>query len=165
MSVLSTLQNVSGCAGGEAIYAGAKASCLVLNAKRERRELWSNTRSVMQVHFPKLDLTKVRFCINCTLPGNWFASAKWVAAMTFGYTIYFDDSDVQKTHAGLRLLMHELVHVDQVRRLGGESAFACAYGKGYLSAGSYRQNALEVEAYDFVTKHGAALPASQANPG
>ena len=54
--------------------------------------------------------------------------------------------------------MHELVHVDLVRRKGGEVAFACDYGKGYLKGGNYRKNPMEVEAYDFVDKHGDSLP-------
>ena len=78
--------------------------------------------------------------------------------MTFGYTIFFKGSNIQKSRGGLKLLMHELVHVDQVRRKGGEVAFACDYGKGYLKGGSYRKNPMEVEAYDFVDKHGDSLP-------
>ena len=40
------------------------------------------------------------------------------------------------------------VHVDQVRRYGdSELDFACAYGKGFLDAGNYRDNWMEVEAY------------------
>jgi hypothetical protein len=83
--------------------------------------------------------------------------------MTFGYTIFFKASDYQKSWARLEYLLHELVHVDQVRRRGdSESSFACDYGKGYLAAGSYRNNPLEVEAYDFVANHRlpGALPAN-----
>ena len=84
--------------------------------------------------------------------------------MTFGYTIYFKRTDIQKTQAGLKLLMHELAHVDQVRRFGGEIPFACKYGKGYLKGGSYLKNPLEVAAYRMVEKHGDELPAKQKNP-
>lgn len=132
--------------------------CLARNAQRQRRELWKNTRKALKPFFPNLKLRDVRFCINSSLPGNWFQSAGSVGGMTFGYTIFFKGSDLQKSRAGLRLLMHELVHVDQVRRKGGEVAFACGYGKGYLKAGNYRDNPMEVEAYDFVTKHGGSLP-------
>jgi hypothetical protein len=55
--------------------------------------------------------------------------------------------------------MHELVHVDQLRRRGdNEDRFACDYGKGYLEAGNYRNNPLEEEAYDFVDSHSVPLP-------
>jgi len=50
--------------------------------------------------------------------------------------------------------MHELVHVDQVRRRGNnETRFARDYGNGFLKAGNYAKNPLEVEAYDFVTEN------------
>jgi hypothetical protein len=52
------------------------------------------------------------------------------------------------------------VHVDQVRRLGGETAFARDYGRGYVEGGgelpaylddvdAYHRNPLEAEAYRF----------------
>ncbi len=158
MSVLKTLQNAGGCAGGALIYGAAKSSILIANAQRKRRKLWKDTKRVMKKYFPKIDFGDVRFCVNCRLPGNWFTSAGKVAGMTFGNTIYFKGSDIQKSRAGLKLLMHELVHVDQVRRKGGEAKFACAYGDGYVKGGSYEKNPMEVEAYDFVAKHGASLP-------
>nr|MBI3614158.1 DUF4157 domain-containing protein [Nitrospirota bacterium] len=159
MSILSTLQNHGGCAGGQLIYYGAKGLCLAKNVQRKRRELWPDTIKIMNFLLPHVNLHRVRFCINCSLPGNWFTSANNVEATTFGYTIFFDNSDYQKSWPGLEILLHELVHVDQVRRRSdSESAFACDYGKGYLAAGNYRNNPMEVEAYDFVTNH--PLPGS-----
>lgn len=164
MSVLSELKKAGGCSGGVAVYSGAKALALAANVQRKRRKLWASTKKLMKNYFPKLDLGKVRFCIHSSLPGNWFTSRDSVQGMTFGYTIFFKGTNLQKSRAGLKLLMHELVHVDQVRRKGGEIAFACAYGKGYLSGGSYRQNPMEVEAYDFVAKHGSSLPDGVTKP-
>ncbi len=43
-------------------------------------------------------------------------------------------------------IVQELVHTEQVRRLGGEMRFACAYCRGYLAGGGYRTNPLEEEA-------------------
>jgi hypothetical protein len=159
MSVLDDLKMLGGCNGGVAIYTHAKTAALVANVARERRKLWSTTVAVMQAYFPKLHLGKVEFCINSTLPANWFKSADNVDGMTFGYTIFFKGSNIQKTQDGLALLMHELVHVDQVRRRGdSELKFACDYGDGYLQAGSYEANPLEKEAYDFVTANRSSLP-------
>ena len=154
MSVLSTLQSAGGCAGGIAIYNAAKAAAQFANIQRKRRELKQSTKTLMKKYFPKLKLGKVRFCINSTLPANWFEKPGKVDAMTFGYTIYFKGSGIQQSKAGLLLLMHELVHVDQVRRRSdSETKFACDYGKGFLQGGNYRNNPLEVEAYDFVAAH------------
>lgn len=111
----------------------------------------------MRPHFPALDLAAVRVCRNASLPPNWFVRSG-VAGMAFGNAIFLALDDYTRSARGLRLLMHELVHVDQVRRLGGERAFACAYGRGYLAGGGYRGNPLEEEAYAFVAKFGAALP-------
>jgi hypothetical protein len=46
------------------------------------------------------------------------------------------------------LHFHELVHVVQWAHLGPQK-FVMAYALGHLAAGSYRQNPLEVMAYDF----------------
>jgi hypothetical protein len=164
MRVLTTIKNAGGCSGGVAIYSGAKALCVAGNVQRKKRKLWSNTKREMRKHLPKLDLNKVRFCIHSKLPANWYESPGKVAAMTFGYTIYFKGTDVQKTRDGLRLLLHELVHVDQVRKLGSETAFACEYGKGYLKAGSYSRNPMELAAEDLVNRVGDSLPLRQSNP-
>ena len=80
--------------------------------------------------------------------------------MTFGYTIYWRDELDETKPVDLVKLIHEIVHVDQVRRYGGESAFACEYGRGYLEGGgtlptyiddptAYHRNPLEAEAYRF----------------
>jgi hypothetical protein len=80
--------------------------------------------------------------------------------MTFGYTIYYRDALDESKPDDVVNLIHEVVHVDQVRRFGGERSFACEYGKGYLEGGgdlpahidrpsAYHRNPLEAEAYSF----------------
>jgi hypothetical protein len=149
MSIRSFLEEHGGCAGGRLIYYAAQTTVQLANWTRDKHRISAETRAKLQPLFPELDLDKVEYKMCCSLPGNWFTSADEVEAMTFGYMLYFKDGDVEQTTKGLNILMHELVHVDQVRRLGSEHAFACEYGTGYL-AGGYRDNPLEVEAYDFV---------------
>ena len=154
MSVLSALRSAGGAAGGVAIYFGAKAAVELANFGRTRQKLSAATKRKLAPLFPKLDLGRVRIRTGCTLPGNWFQAAGKVRAMTFGYTVYFRAKSVQSTRRGLNDLMHELVHVDQVRRRrNDETRFARDYGKGFLSGGSYAKNPLEVEAYAFVAKN------------
>ena len=163
MSILSQLQSAGGCGGGQAIYYAAKGLCYAANVQRKRRELWPDTIRRMNALLPQLNLHRVRFCIHSSLPGNWFTSANNVEGMTFGYNLFFKSTDYQKSWAKLEILLHELVHVDQVRRRGdSESSFACDYGKGYLAAGNYGNNPMEVEAYNFVANHRlpGALPAN-----
>ena len=159
MSILSQLQSAGGCGGGQAIYYAAKGVCYMSNVTRKQIELWPDTIKIMHYFLPQLNLHRVRFRNNCSLPGNWFTSASNVAAMTFGYNIFFKGKDNQQSWTKLELMLHELVHVDQVRRRGdSDSNFACDYGKGYLAAGNYRNNPMEVEAYNFVTNN--PLPGS-----
>jgi hypothetical protein len=163
MDILGILRRKGGCAGGQLIYYAAKGLCLAANVQRMRRELWPDTIRRMNALLPQLNLHRVRFCINCSLPGNWFTTANNVVGMTFGYTIFFKGSGYQTSWPGLEDILHELVHVDQIRRRGdSESNFACDYGKGYLAAGNYRNNPMELEASNFVANHRlpGALPAN-----
>jgi hypothetical protein len=159
MSVLDKLRDLGGCTGGIYIYEAAKQAAKIRNVGRNERKLKPETSCRLGRLFPNLDLNKVSFYINCTLPAEWFQSPDITDAMTFGYKIYFKGSNIQKTDEGLLLLMHELVHVDQVRRRGdSETRFACDYGVGYLQAGNYLDNPLEVEARDFVDNHPLPSP-------
>jgi hypothetical protein len=147
MAVLDDLRRLGGCAGGVAIYNAAKASAIAANVSRQRRHLRTETIDRVQPVFPQLDLGRVSFFINATLPPNWFTSADNVEGMTFGYDVYFKSSGYQNDDSKLDVLVHELAHVDQVRRRGdSERDFACDYGKEYLQAGNYEGNVLEVEA-------------------
>ncbi len=155
MGVIDILRKLGGCAGGIAIYDTANLAAKASNIGRERKTLKPEIKSRLKLLFPKIDFGRVRFLVDAQLPPNWFKEG--VAGMTFGHTIYFKGHDIQKTVGGLELLIHELVHVNQVRARGdsplvgdkAERQFACDYGKGYLKAGSYEKNPLEKEAYDF----------------
>jgi hypothetical protein len=138
-----------GCAGGIAIYFAAKSACHARNVGRTRRRIPEDVARTLAPHFPALDLATVRIVAGSSLPPNWLGPRVFRAsAMTFGRTIFFVDAEPFRGPGAVRLLAHELVHVEQVRRLGGERAFACAYGRGYVEGGSYRANPLEVEAYE-----------------
>lgn len=152
MSVRSFLEEHGGCSGGRLIYYAAQTTVQLANWTRDKHRISAESKAKLQPLFPRLDLDQVEFKMCCSLPGNWFTGADEVEAMTFGYVIYFKDNNIEQTDRGLDILMHELVHVDQVRRLGSEHAFACEYGIGFL-AGGYRNNPLEEEAYDFVDVH------------
>lgn len=142
------------------MYRETKRASQIVNALRPRRPLAPATITRLQPWFPELDLRSVRVRSGCRLPPNRFQQRGSIYAMTFGSTIYWRDELDADDPRDLVRLMHELVHVDQVRRHGGESAFACAYGEGYLSGGgelpahiehptAYHRNPLEAEAYGF----------------
>jgi hypothetical protein len=149
-----------GCALGRNVYRETKRASQIVNVFRPRRPLSAATITRLQPWFSDLDLATVRISTGCRLPPNRFRESGHIYAMTFGSSIYWRHDLDEHDPADLVRLMHELVHVDQVRRHGGESAFACAYGEGYLSGGgqvpahideptAYHRNPLEAEAYAF----------------
>lgn len=146
------LKRIVGCTAGTVVYWAARAACFAMNAGRPKRRLDPSLMAAMGEHFPALDLTRVRLCDEASLPANLLASRRAPRAdgMTFGWTIFVRPMLRLDDPALVGLVMHELVHVDQVRRLGGEGAFACAYGRGFLDGGGYRENPMEEEAYAFV---------------
>lgn len=154
MNVLNTLKDLGGSAGGIAVYFGAKAVAELANITKERNKLKAGVKEKFAPLFPELDLDRVRIRPDCTLPANWFTSPNRIQAMTFGYTIYCKGQHMQSTPEKLDVLMHELFHVDQVRKRGdNEAQFAADYGKAFLNAGSYENNPMEVKADNFVTQH------------
>ncbi|HSJ92132.1 MAG TPA: DUF4157 domain-containing protein [Ilumatobacter sp.] len=149
-----------GCARGRSEYTETKRASQIVNVLRPGRPLSAATIARLQPWFPHLDLHSVRVRTGCRLPPNRFQERGRIYAMTFGSTIYWRDELDERNPNDLVRLMHELVHVDQQRRHGGESAFACAYGEGYVSGGgqvpahisaptAYHRNPLEAEAYAF----------------
>jgi len=154
MSIFSLMKVVAGSAGGVFVYMTAKLAAGISNIKIRKQGLGSETIEIMKPLFPFLDLARIRIKPRSTIPANWLKRRAEYVAMTFGYTIYYAGTSPESTNEGLNILMHELVHADQVRKRGdSEARFASDYGIGFLNAGNYRNNPLEEEAFDFVRFH------------
>jgi Domain of unknown function (DUF4157) len=149
-----------GCALGQTVFTETKRAAQIANIIRPRQPLQPATIARLKPVFPELDLTTIQVRTRCRLPSNRFRQTGSIYAMTFGSTIYWRDDLDETKPDDLVKLMHEIVHVDQVRRLGGESSFACEYGRGYIEGGgtlpayindpnAYYRNPLEAEAYTF----------------
>jgi hypothetical protein len=145
---------------GQSVFTEAKRSAQIANILRRSRPLQATTITRLRPLFPNLDIENVKVRTRCRLPSNHFRETGTIYAMTFGYTIYWRDELDETKADDLVKLIHELVHVDQVRRNGSESAFACQYGRGYIEGGGtlpayiddvtdYHRNPLEAEAYNF----------------
>jgi hypothetical protein len=133
------------------------------SARSSRSGAWSlqaATITRLKPLFPDLDLSKITVRTRCRLPSNQFRPTGSIYAMTFGYSIFWRDELDETNPVDLVKLIHEIVHVDQVRRRGSESSFACEYGRGYIEGGgklpgyiaeptAYHRNPLEAEAYSF----------------
>jgi hypothetical protein len=113
-------------------------------------EDWDLARRVLADLFPDLDLerVRVRHRARLAIPARY-------RAITLGSGIYARPALSAASLADLELLLHELAHVRQYRRLGW-LGFACAYGAGVATSG-YRASPLETEARDFVSRHGTEL--------
>lgn len=109
---------------GTTIFREAKRSAQIANVGRATRPLGADTIERLQPLFADLDLHLVRVRSKCRLPSNRFREHGSIYAMTFGNTIYWRDDLDEHDPGDLVRLIHEIVHVDQVRRLGGETAFA-----------------------------------------
>jgi hypothetical protein len=158
--ILDSHVRPAGCELGRNIYRETKRSAQIANVRRPKMPLSEKTKRRVQPLFKDLDLDAVRIRTNCRLPPNKFQSSGSIYAMTFGNTIYWRDEFDESDPIDLVKLIHELVHVDQVRRRGGEKNFACDYGKGYVEGHgelpdwisrptAYHLNPLEAEAYSF----------------
>lgn len=145
------------------MYREAKRSSQIVNVTRRPRPLRRTTIESLGPLFPALDLSTVRIRTRCRLPANRFDAAGSTYAMTFGSTIYWRDELDERRPDHIVKLLHELVHVDQVRRLGGEQRFACEYGRGYIAGGgdvpgyladpsAYHRNPFEAEAFTFESR-------------
>jgi hypothetical protein len=149
-----------GCKLGQVIYRETKRSAQVANFRRPHQRLRPSTRAMLRELFPDLDVDQIRVRNKSRLPSNRFNRTGRIYAMTFGNTIYWRDLLDESDPGDLVKLIHEVVHVDQVRRYGGENGFSCEYGKGYIEGGgdlpnhirrptAYHRNPLEAEAYTF----------------
>ena len=97
--------------------------------------------------FPKMDLTKTKWIYRTPVPPD-------MAAITFGNKVlvqqFYNSSDPNLTI----LMAHELIHVLQNQRLGGEAKFAQRYinsslrdwKKNFSMSAAYKNNGLELEA-------------------
>jgi hypothetical protein len=149
-----------GCEIGRRIYFETKRAAYVVNAHRRARPLRPTTVERLQPLFPDVPIAGVRVRDRCRLPANRFLETGSIHAMAFGSTLFFRDELDEDRPTDLVRLIHELVHVSQVHRLGGEREFACAYGRGYVDGGgelpaylgvrgAYHHNPMEAEAYRF----------------
>lgn len=152
-----------GCSLGKVAYREMKRSAQITNVTRPRTELSPATKAMLRELYPDLDVDTIRVRTQCRLPANRFNRTGSMYAMTFGYSIYWRDDLDEDDPKDLVKLIHEVMHVDQVRRLGGEEFFACQYSEGYVTGGgelpayieepgAYHRNPLEAEAYMFESR-------------
>lgn len=142
---------IGGVAAVVAFYVYILPGVTLLNRWKIRQALSDPTRAMLGALFVDVDLPQVKIVANAIIP--WPRPKR---AITLGSSVYVRYGFDQAKSRDLRLLLHELVHVDQYRRLG-MLGFIWSYGRALGRSGSYRKNSLEVEAFAFAAQHRGAV--------
>jgi hypothetical protein len=136
-----------GCILGIPLSFAGKWLTRAANLHRVEQRVSPELSARLAAMFPNLDLSKVRIKDHANMPVR-----RQYVAIAFGYRVFFRHTYNENDLRFLRLLIHELVHAEQVHRLGGQVRFACVYFAGHFAAG-YDGNPLEEEARAFVREH------------
>jgi hypothetical protein len=145
-------KKLMGCIGGLIVYFGFKWLARLGNFHRIRQHLSPEAIARWQPLYPNVDLQRVVIKDHANIPANWFRFLPHTDAQAFHYRIYTQFTFNENDPRFIKLLLHELVHSEQVARLGGEFKFGCTYGMGFAEHG-YWDHPLEIEARDFTEKH------------
>lgn len=135
---------------GVVVYWLSKHAAALANLHRKPLALDPQTRRRIHLLLPDVDLSSLRIVSGAWLPAQAFHRS--IIGMAYKDRIYVGVRGSLDTYESFLLLVHELVHILQIQRLG-ELRFAGEYGCQFLYAGGYgREMPLEAEAYDFVDR-------------
>jgi hypothetical protein len=156
MLLLAAGRNIAGIAGGILGFYAGKMLALLVNIRKTARTISPQTAKKLNSLFPGMSFSGIRIVSDAWLPAHIFNRS--IEGMTFHNRIYVTHRDVLQNHTGFLLLVHELVHIKQIRE-SGEFLFACRYGKQFLAHGGYSERMpFEHEAYEFVEKNQYQIP-------
>jgi hypothetical protein len=132
------------------------AASTMKNRNGEGQGLDDFQKQMLRPYFGKL-VDRVKVAYDAQMLDRWEVDNQPVmlsnvetAAQAFCDRIYVKDSYISEDISQLILLAHEMVHIQQCQDLGGLEQFGFTYFKEYKLANQvYRQNRLEVEAFEF----------------
>lgn len=133
---------------GVPIYFTLKFIILLINGKKILNPIFINDNR-FNIFFHPVSLDKIKIIDNALLPQNLFINNK-TFGMGMGKYIFLAFPFLMEDNYSLKILFHELVHIQQAAERKSEIKFAADYAFGFLNAKSYRKNPLEIEAYNFV---------------
>ncbi|MBN2273975.1 MAG: DUF4157 domain-containing protein [Bacteroidales bacterium] len=141
---------VAGYVAGFLVYYACKASARIVNFRKPSHRISPETSTLLKTLFAGMTLDNVIVISNAWLPAHIFNRS--IEGMTFRNRIYIAHRYRPEYHHNLMLLIHEIVHVRQIRNQG-ETVFACKYGVQFLHNRGYGAGMpLEKEAYEFVER-------------
>ena len=141
---------------GRTVYTAGLATIAANNSTLPAKSLTTWQKDRLRPYFGNL-VDRVRIKYGATTLDNWRIGGTRISVPSDGQT-FCNNIYLTKRHRGedkelLALIAHEMVHSQQCERLGGASNFGYNYFKYYKRANqNYRNNKLEVEAYDIEAK-------------
>jgi len=154
--VIRAIILAGGSAAGFLVYFASKALARIVNLRKKKHGISPEMATRLDILFPGMRFSNIRIVCNAWLPAHIFNRS--IEGMTYHNRIYVTHRDVLHNQTGFMLLVHELVHVKQIRE-SGEFYFACRYGGQFVTNGGYSAAMpLEHEAYDFVEKNRHRMP-------
>jgi uncharacterized protein Yka (UPF0111/DUF47 family) len=158
-SIVDLILKLGACLAGKVAYELAKNANVLGNSTKVIRTLPPSFKNRLEYVFSGKKFDEVMIVEDAKLVANMFGGS--TAGMTFGnvfwygfpylVVIFLRDRLDQSSFPSRELMVHELVHALQLRSfMYIDTAFACAYGRGYAEAGfDYKKNPMEEEAYSF----------------
>ena len=141
---------------GRSVYTAGLTLIAANNSTLPAKSLTTWQKDRLRPYFGNL-VDRVAIKYGATTLDNWRIGGTRISIPSDGQT-FCNNIYLTKRHRGedkdlLALIAHEMVHSQQCERLGGASNFGYNYFKYYKRANqNYRNNKLEVEAYDIEAK-------------
>jgi hypothetical protein len=140
----------AGSAAGLLVYYACKLLANIVNLRKPSFKISTDTKNKLKDLFTGMPLDNITIVYSAWLPAHIFNPS--IEGMTFRNKIFIAHSFPFQHISSLLLLVHELVHIRQIRKLG-EVVFACQYGAQFLRNRGYGIGMpLEKEAFEFVEK-------------
>lgn len=141
---------ITGSAAGFLVFYACKILALIMNFGKPSYRISAEALQKLKNLFAGIQLDNVTVIPHAWLPAHIFNRS--IEGMTFHNRIYIVPDCKPENNSVLLLLIHELVHVRQIRELG-EPVFACRYGVQFLKNRGYGEGMpLEKEAYGLVKR-------------
>lgn len=140
---------------GVPAFALTELTARVLNFGRRPKSLPPDVVDLLGPYLPSLDIGSVKTVSPARLP----VAQRRFSIMSVGGRVYLEHAPQIDDVRAMTALLHELVHVEQYRRLG-RLRFARMYAAGFAAGMSYRENPLEAEAFAIARLHRDELAAA-----
>ncbi|MBN1413925.1 MAG: hypothetical protein JW973_02390 [Bacteroidales bacterium] len=147
---MSIVIHIAGGMAGIPVFYASKALAWIVNHGKPVFTIAPDVEKRLKELFPGMSFDAIKIVYNARLPAHIFRRS--IEGMTFRNIIYIAHNCFRRDAESFLLLVHEMVHIRQIREMG-ELSFVCKYGAQFLMNGGYGAGMpLENEAFQFVSK-------------